>query len=263
MELIKEGSQGENVKKVQRLLGAVPDGKFGPNTKKKVMEWQAAHGLVADGVIGPKTWDAMFADQPKPVVYTKAVEMATYDPITKHITKLNNRSIKYLVIHYTAGASSKPGNAKACRDGFMKYESSADFAVDDTTIVQVNPDMNNYYCWAVGDGAGKYGITNRNSISIEICSNRKADTTYKMPNHEGWYFTEESLANAVKLAKYLMVRFGISLDRVVRHYDASRKSCPGIMGWNPNAVYDAVSGKLTKAKNTEEAWVAFKKRLAE
>lgn len=45
------------VKLVQKAVGAEPvDGAFGPKTEASVREWQRAHGLVPDGIVGPKTW---------------------------------------------------------------------------------------------------------------------------------------------------------------------------------------------------------------
>ncbi|HEX8697533.1 MAG TPA: peptidoglycan-binding domain-containing protein, partial [Myxococcaceae bacterium] len=41
-----------------------PDAKFGPRTKQKVMEFQRAKGLGADGVVGPQTWAALGAPAP-------------------------------------------------------------------------------------------------------------------------------------------------------------------------------------------------------
>jgi len=45
---------------VQAVVGAIPDGNFGPQTEAKVKRWQGARGLTADGIVGPKTWKAMF-----------------------------------------------------------------------------------------------------------------------------------------------------------------------------------------------------------
>jgi GH24 family phage-related lysozyme (muramidase) len=56
MNTVKLGSKGEDVKVLQKFLGLNPDGDFGPNTDRKVKEWQKANGLVADGIIGPKSW---------------------------------------------------------------------------------------------------------------------------------------------------------------------------------------------------------------
>jgi putative chitinase len=59
--LLKVGSKGDNVKKVQEKLGITADGVFGPGTSKAVKEWQVAHGLAADGLVGDGTWSKMFA----------------------------------------------------------------------------------------------------------------------------------------------------------------------------------------------------------
>lgn len=40
---------------IQRLVGATPDSIYGPDTTAKVKAWQAAHGLAADGIWGPKS----------------------------------------------------------------------------------------------------------------------------------------------------------------------------------------------------------------
>ena len=49
---LKVGSKGEAVKAVQTLVGATVDGSYGPKTAAKVMVWQAANGLKADGAFG-------------------------------------------------------------------------------------------------------------------------------------------------------------------------------------------------------------------
>lgn len=58
--LLKNGSTGEDVKKLQEKLGLPADGSFGPATEAKVKEWQAANGLIADGLVGDGTWTKMF-----------------------------------------------------------------------------------------------------------------------------------------------------------------------------------------------------------
>ncbi len=125
-------------------------------------------------------------------------------------------SIKYLVIHDT-GNKSKGANADAHFNYFNggNRNSSADFFVDDKKILQIN-DYNIYNTWQVGDGKGKYGITNANSVGIEICVN--SDGNY-----------EKAFANAVRLTKHLMKELNIPVENVVRHYDASRKNCPASM----------------------------------
>jgi putative chitinase len=57
---LKNGSSGEEVKKLQEHLGLSGDGQFGPGTEAAVKSWQASKGLTADGIIGPKSWALMF-----------------------------------------------------------------------------------------------------------------------------------------------------------------------------------------------------------
>jgi putative chitinase len=58
--LLKVGSKGDDVKKLQTKLGLTADGSFGPNTENKVKEWQQSNGLTADGIVGDGTWSKMF-----------------------------------------------------------------------------------------------------------------------------------------------------------------------------------------------------------
>lgn len=53
---IKRGSTGDTVKKWQAVIGAKPDGIFGPNTEAATKAYQQKNGLAADGIVGPKTW---------------------------------------------------------------------------------------------------------------------------------------------------------------------------------------------------------------
>ena len=61
--LLKNGSKGEDVKKLQQKLGLTPDGIFGNGTETKVKEWQSANGLNPDGIVGPGTWGKMFGSE--------------------------------------------------------------------------------------------------------------------------------------------------------------------------------------------------------
>jgi putative chitinase len=58
--LLKVGSKGDDVKKVQTKLGTTADGSFGPGTEKLVKDWQTKNGLTADGIVGEGTWKKMF-----------------------------------------------------------------------------------------------------------------------------------------------------------------------------------------------------------
>lgn len=261
MNVLKKGDKGNDVRTLQRALSLTVDGIFGPKTEAAVKAFQSGHGLVADGIVGTRTWAALEIAK---TANSKCVDPSVvYLPLSVHVSKLADRSIKYLAIHYTAGSSSALGRARAVKHVFENRKASADFAVDDAEMVQFNPDLNNYYCWAVGDKKGATCIadaTNRNTISIEICSTLQRGTSVEKANHEGWSYTEAALANAVKLAKILMKKYGIPIERVVRHYDISGKLCPGIVGWNNGKLY-TTDGKATNMKNNSAKWEEFKRRL--
>jgi putative chitinase len=88
--LLKVGSTGDDVKKLQEKLGLAADGIFGPGTQSKVKEWQAANGLTADGVVGNGTWSKMFPETSTPV---QAVSAPVATPSTP-VTGLNLEKLK-------------------------------------------------------------------------------------------------------------------------------------------------------------------------
>jgi putative chitinase len=61
--LLKVGSRGDDVKRLQEKLGLGADGVFGPGTEKAVKKWQIDHDLAADGLVGEGTWAKMFGSQ--------------------------------------------------------------------------------------------------------------------------------------------------------------------------------------------------------
>lgn len=53
--VLRNGSRGPEVEKLQRALGLKADGIFGSGTEAAVKKYQASKGLVADGIAGPAT----------------------------------------------------------------------------------------------------------------------------------------------------------------------------------------------------------------
>lgn len=67
------GAAGQDVRRVQRILVMMKllgpgdiDGDFGPVTKAAVIAFQTGQMLVADGIVGPATWNALPADPNTP-----------------------------------------------------------------------------------------------------------------------------------------------------------------------------------------------------
>ena len=172
-----------------------------------------------------------------------------------HNTSVRNGKIEYIVVHYV-GAT---GDAKANIDYYNQKTStraSADFFVGHTgDIWQYNPDPEKRYCWAVGGkkqsgyGGILYGVAkNSNCISIEMCV--KNETGDKSANSSGWNLTLATRNATVELVKYLMQKYGIDSDHVIRHFDVNGKACPGLNGWN------------TFPGNNEDRWLKFKRDIS-
>jgi len=60
--LLKNGSKGDDVKKLQEKLGVEAIGTFGPKTEAAVKAWQKANGLKDDGIVGDATWAKLFGE---------------------------------------------------------------------------------------------------------------------------------------------------------------------------------------------------------
>jgi len=93
--LLRVGSTGDDVKKLQELLGVDVIGKFGPKTEAAVKGWQAAHGLTPDGVVGDATWAKMFA---QPVVQAPAtVAQPTVQNTTFKLDRLKGHVPQFIL----------------------------------------------------------------------------------------------------------------------------------------------------------------------
>jgi len=58
--MIRKGNRGEDVRRLQVLLGVDPaDGIFGSQTEAAVIAFQKKHGLTPDGIVGSLTWAAL------------------------------------------------------------------------------------------------------------------------------------------------------------------------------------------------------------
>ena len=141
---------------------------------------------------------------------------------------IESNGITGIVIHYTANPGS---TAQDNRDYFngLQYSqetsASSNFAVGlDGEIIQCVP------TWEVA-----YASNDRNydTVSIEVCH----------PDESG-KFTDKTYRSLVQLTAWLCVKFDLTADDVIRHYDVTGKNCPKYFVEN------------------EEAWAAFKENVS-
>ena len=61
--LLKIGSKGDDVKKLQEKLGLSADGVFGKNTEEAIKAFQLKNELSPDGLVGEGTWNKIFGER--------------------------------------------------------------------------------------------------------------------------------------------------------------------------------------------------------
>lgn len=149
--------------------------------------------------------------------------------------------VEYIVIHYT---SNQGDTAKNNADYFAreKVGASAHYFCDENEIWQSVKDTDT--AWHCGAKTYRHpDCRNANSIGVEICMNDKTGAV-----------RQGSIDTAAELVRYLMQRYSVPVDRVIRHYDVTGKYCPGPMVDDP-ALWTAFQQSLTQ---TEDDSVRYK-----
>ncbi|MDX3839525.1 peptidoglycan-binding domain-containing protein [Streptomyces europaeiscabiei] len=98
--ILSQGSQGEAVRKLQRLLnGHVPDlpslavdGDFGPATDARVQEYQRRVEITVDGVVGPQTWGMLSGGEQseEAAAGTPTLQQGSHGPAVPKLQRLLN-----------------------------------------------------------------------------------------------------------------------------------------------------------------------------
>ena len=148
--------------------------------------------------------------------------------------------VKYIVVHYTAGRNDTAEN-NGTYFAREQVGASAHYFVDETTVVRSVPeDYVAYHC-----GGNFYyhdKCRNSNSIGVEICC-KYANGVYS--------FAPEALERAQELIRQLMEKYGIPIEKVIRHWDVTHKVCPAPFVGEGQAAWEEFKGGLTLYKTFE------------
>lgn len=152
-----------------------------------------------------------------------------YPDIIRKITKVNftdkndTGRIEYIVVHYFGGLATVENLAKYWQNTYAG--ASAHYGVGhDGTIIQMVEDAD--IAWHCGASSYKHPkCRNSNSIGIEMAV-YKTNKNHLYASDTDWYYTLETVVNTVKLVQYLMKKYNVPADRVIRHYDVTGKICP-------------------------------------
>lgn len=151
--------------------------------------------------------------------------------------------IKYIVIHYVGALGGAEANCQYYAGG-NRNASAHYFVGFDGEIWQSVEDAN--IAWHCGASSYKHAeCRNANSIGIELCV-RKKNTASMGATDKDWYFEDATVEAAAELTRYLMDKYKVAADHVIRHYDVTGKICP-----NPY-VYNT----------TSHTWDEFKQKIS-
>ena len=132
------------------------------------------------------------------------------------------KDIKYIVIHYTANKGDTAMDNAKYYARWNNVNAGAHYYVDEGNVIYKSVPLNRI-AWSVGGlkwndcnktGGGKLfkKVCNRNSLSIEMCNSRTRNKK-----------VEE---NTLWLVRFLMKKYNIPKENVVRHFDVNGKHCP-------------------------------------
>ena len=121
--------------------------------------------------------------------------------------------VQYITVHDTANSATAKNEIAYMISN--NNQTSFHIAVDESEAIQGLPLNRN--AWACGDGGS--GTGNRKSISVEICR----------PTNANRSLYDQAEENAVYVLARLLYKYGLGIDRLKRHYDWSRKSCPNVI----------------------------------
>ena len=128
-------------------------------------------------------------------------------------------SVNYIAIHYTANPGA---TAIANRNYFENLANTHDTKVSSHFVVGLDGEV--VQCIPTSEMSYATNSRNIDTISIECCH----------PDETG-QFNDSTYDSVVKLTAWLCVRFGLTSENVIRHYDVTGKDCPKYYVENPDA----------------------------
>ena len=143
------------------------------------------------------------------------VELLPINKYSRPGTEL--KKVKGIVVHYTANPGS---TARQNRDYFAGLAETHETSASSHFIVGLSGEI--VQCIPCSEIAYASNNRNKDTISIECCIE---DDTGK--------FNDDTYQSLVKLVTWLMGRYDLSVDDVIRHYDVTGKNCPKYFVENP------------------------------
>jgi len=268
--LLKIGSRGKEVKELQEFLDIQADGIFGKGTETAVKRWQSDNGLVADGIVGPATWDCMgiaTTDNSEKVYETENGLIVNRYFLPTNEYKAGPTDKEYIFLHHTAGWH----NPYACIDEWgrdTRGTIATEFVLGgpsvkgndtkyDGVMVQAFPEGG--YGWHLGKNGSQHMHTH--SVGIEVCNfgyvvngktyagTRVDDSqivTLDKPfrGHKTWHrYSDAQIEELRKWILWIGERDSIDVREGLPTWIKQKGT--DAFEWNEDAYYGKVKGLLT------------------
>lgn len=267
----------QNIKILQKAVGAKPDGLYGPNTIAKVKEFQKKNNLVITGNPSEQTWQFILdleseldSDTSKQYFITEYNQVIHkhYLPEGEYINgPINN---EYVFIHHTAGRDNpykcidhwaKDSRGRIATEFVLGGRSHNKFDLNeyDGVMVQAFPDGGQG--WHLGKTGSRH--MNRHSVGLELCSTGYLDKNNKtyfgslvndseiytldkpFRGYSKWHnYSDKQIEETEKWLKYIADRDNIDiregLQKWIKKYGANKA-----FDFHEDAYLGKVKGLLT------------------
>ena len=180
---------GGGVRALQRRIGVPADGVFGPGTEAALKRWQAAHGLVPDGIAGPET-RAKLGLGPGPMLKPRGSDGAGAGP-----------SALAGVISAANEIANSPyrwgGGHRSFRDSAYDCSGSVSYALHGGGLLRQPLDSTGFMSYgAPGPGRHITIYANRSHVYM-VVDGRRFDTTARRRTGSRWTTRQRSSARFV------------------------------------------------------------------
>mgnify|MGYP003970084311 CR=1 FL=1 len=271
----KNGDRGHEVEIIQKQLGLDVDGYYGYKTESAVKSFQEENDLVADGIAGDKTMDALF---PSTDLQESDAWIEEYHlPLGQYCSNITNK--EYIFIHHTAGWNNPykvidqwkrdsrgriatqyviggphPKTSDSKHDGVVlecfrkenwayhlgkngsSHMHSHSVGIEVCNFGPLTKDGDKYYTWA----------------NTEVHSNNVCDLGEKWRGYQYWHdYSDEQIASLGRLIKYIAKTHNIDVSLGLKEGLKNEKPFKAF-DYKDDAFYGRIKGVLSHSNTRKD-----------
>ncbi len=200
---------------LQRKLNITADGLFGKNTEAAVREYQKAHGLTADGIVGPHTWESLGFPASNRLI----------DEIIIHCSA-TKEGVHYSITQIDAAHKARKFSSYIDENGKTRYIGYHYVILPDGTIVKCRPESK-IGCHTSGHNTRSIGVCYMGGLDARDTDGHMIKDTR----------TPQQKASLIQIIKDIKTRHR-TIKKVIGHRDTS----PDLNGNGIIEPYEYIKG---------------------